>query len=42
MIEDVKALLEEKDIAAPDNLMDLFKQNFLYNAPIRSLREEVQ
>lgn len=41
MIEDVKALLEEKDIAAPDNLMDLFKQNFLYNAPIRSLREEV-
>lgn len=41
MINDVKGLLEQKDIAAPDNLMELFKQNFLYNAPIRTLREEV-
>lgn len=41
MLSDVKALLEEKDLKAPDNLMELFKQNFLYDATLKTMRQEV-
>lgn len=41
MLSDVKDLLEQKDLSAPDNLMELFKQNFLYDAPLKTMRQEV-
>lgn len=39
MLEDIKALLENKDLDIPDNLMGIFKAHYLYATPIKSLRE---
>lgn len=42
MLEEVKALLEQKDLDIPDNLMGLFKTHYLYGTPLKSVREEME
>lgn len=42
MLEEIKGLLEEKNLDMPDNLMGIFKTHFLYGTPLKSLREELE
>lgn len=41
MLEDIKGLMESDNLDSPDNLMGLFKANYLYGTPIKSVREEL-
>lgn len=41
MIEDIKGMLERGGLDAPDNMMDLFRQNYLYGAPLLSIKEQI-
>lgn len=42
MLEQVRGLLQQKDLDIPDNLMGLFKTHFLYGTPLKSVREEME
>lgn len=39
--DDLKSILEEKELGTPANWMEVFKQNYLYGLPIRSFREHL-
>lgn len=42
MYKDMKAVIESKEeLGTPDNLMDMFKQNFLYGDPITPFKERI-
>ena len=42
MYKGMKDVLEAKGLGTPDNIMNLFKQNFLYNTPIIDFRAQIQ
>lgn len=42
MYNGMKDVLEAKGLGTPDNIMNLFKQNFLYNIPIKDFRAQIQ
>ncbi|MDO4771518.1 pitrilysin family protein [Porphyromonas sp.] len=41
MYDDIQGILQQGGLEAPDNLMDAFKQNYLYNTPIKSMTESL-
>ena len=41
MVNDLTAMLQESNLEAPNNMMDLFRQNFLYRVPLRPIKEQV-
>ena len=40
MYKGMKEVLEAKGLGTPDNIMNLFKQNFLYDTPITDFRTQ--
>ena len=42
MYKGMKEVLEAKGLGTPDNIMNLFKQNFLYDTPITDFRTQIQ
>lgn len=41
MYEGIKGILEQGGLEAPDNLMDGFRQNYLYGTPVKSMHESL-
>lgn len=42
LYNELKPLLESDNLGTPDNLMDVFKQNYLYGVPIESFQQQIR
>lgn len=40
--EDLESLLESDNLGTPDNVMEVFKQHYLYQVPIKPFREQLE
>lgn len=42
LYNELKPLLESDNLGTPDNLMDVFKQNYLYGVPVESFQQQIR